>query len=458
MICGTSVRVKPDPADVMKKTEIPANATFVKRREYTYRPPAKAPEVVLVMPPVDKPIITREVRARHFKCTKDGKYKSLGRAPDDAYVNVKDSHTKGTSIESYEVNNDDQPSHEEILQRMNAKLKGIGNIHLRLPVVNVDGQMSVQLPVANVEGTGNIHVHLPADSLEDGDTRARLPMESTPVRQSNPAINATEPVPVENSLAGPRQSCVNIEPETINLEDSSEGPDKMLTNSGDQTPLVVTNTVETITSEINAAGPIITSVRSLGLANSSEFHAEPFNSALSSSGLTDSESLGPSTTEMPASDSVALSIGTNTLVMPSSGLASSVAISTGTNTSVMPSSELASSVALSEEPSKSIMPSSGPVERSVSEGAEFSAIPLTPSFQHVKSVIINNGPNYTQDITAVMPETVKPKKRKMFDKSRYTAFEKSEETSKLPEKIPKKPKLYSLNPFCVPISLLDISK
>ena len=560
-IGGTSERVNiPGQTKEIPEND-PPNATVIKRRNIVYKPPPKGPEIVLVMPPVNKPIIHREVKPRSFRCTKDGKYMSLGRHPkeghgqldnsikqsikerkiktsvrpsQETFVRASDTPVKQTTnhAESFvqTINDEssrDIPSHKEILIRMNAKLKqvkvpvqikqvkkssvemkktetkaietkvsettghatetsrdlqlrlvenektgtdGTGNIHLRLPIIDVDGHMELQLPEADIEESGNIHIHLAPDSLDSLDS-----LDSGPAQ-----------LEVPNTEAG--------------------------------------------SSESNEKGPVITSVHSIGQGTSAEFFAEPYIAPLQA----DSQSFGTGITNMPALNPVITSDGSDTSV-PSIRPESSAAVAAGPSTSFTPAGLMGLSSAESESCGRStasdfVAESNSSVKLSgghqslvaVCDGSNTSVTPfpghtvlepassdpynismsstvfpafsgpdasVTPSPGHVAVSAISSGPSTSPELTGSarllerqggcvvslsVPEQhsatefvlepvkkarkVNCKKRKAFEKSRYAPFEKSEETTKDPEKIPKKPKLYSLNPFCVPISLLDISK
>ena len=593
---GDYVQIKPDLAELTDKTQLnelqQQNTRVVKRKEYTYRPPSREPEVVLVMPPVDKPIVQVNVRDRAFTCTKDGKYKSLGKAnkgmlipnqKKDAQEPVLDATDKsrykdpnrGLSeevvVKKYNAvmrNNNEKLTVKDIQNAGNYKYKpktapkeNRGSICVKLPVKSVDGNIAVEFPVANIESTGNIHVQLSANNIENAKANVKIPnvVSST----GGPVNSVTDKAATKNyplSKTGQEtQTGVNTdksaEPPVLTVKDvpntqrSTKGPPLITAESRFESQ-AAPQTLERLAEHVKS--------KSVGLATSSPTNktVKMLSSTLSRTPGTPASKrvivirkpsgsatpAGLIATEIPApgpSTSVMLSPGPSPSIMPSKRLSTLKILSTGEIVSTASvgtdSSEVSSVGTVASEtpsidrdinavsstqsprpditvtgpvipasgsldsrstkvvridpvpaasvsnpvrsvqswavlnsavhvpgpqgltemsfpvmssPGQPVMQSPGPDNQTVPTVPEFSAVPFTQSEQQMDSV----------PVSGILRKTEKQRKKRAFDKSRYTAFVKEDEMTKYTEKAPKKPKLYSLNPFCVPISLLDIGK
>lgn len=585
---GKYVQIKPSPADLTDKKELSelekSKTIVVKRKEFTYRPPPKEPEVVLVMPPADKPIVMAKVPERHIRETKDGKYRPLSKVDDDMLIQ------RANVNEQFEISKDSSHktslSHEEILKKLNARIKKAenrytlediqsagkykyksktaakqshGNIKVKLPVKSIDGNIQVKFPVANVGRSGNIHVQLSAAKVEEN---LRNPMRGTP------GVNIDGPVAagVKTMTVVPKNSARNIaaqKPRTVlnnpeaafilTAEKMSALPQNRLT---DAPPMPVISSVSALGSASSAsvdsesleawkdlvAVPTGQSV-CLNTELASTYESVPVHKAaataaelgnalldepetsgldvkrpaasfgpvpvqliaatqlkkyveLPSSGL--AVSLAPEGSDvnvsrpeniakmslLASSPAVSVSSGASTraipstesltLTVPPTGQNASTALYTGPNTPASDTSNMLSagpsnSALLSAGSDTSVIPASGEpksagitssqairkhlrevlLSASISHGSESSAVPVSRTDQPTNDMSLNTSNEIAME---------KQKKRKAFDICRYTAFVKGDESSRQSEKALKKPKLYSLNPFCVPISLLDISK
>ena len=203
---GHYVQIKPEKAELTDKKQLAelrqCHQKVVKRKEYTYRPPPKEPEVVLVMPPVNKPVINVNVKDRNFRCSRSGKYKSLGKSSTPTMIHNKQMESQDAAEDNKErVKNNESLDDKERIRRYNATINKFGgqklsaqdieeaknyryeprtarkelqgHIRVKLPVKSVDGNIAVEFPVANIERTGNIHVQLSASNIESPHSGVR---------------------------------------------------------------------------------------------------------------------------------------------------------------------------------------------------------------------------------------------------------------------------------------------
>ena len=343
------VKVKEEPQD--PEWSIKGPVQYIKRHNYTYRPPVKGPQVVLVMPPKDKPIVQHTVTERKNRVSKNGKYKSLGRAKNDIVDAIKSSIIDASQAgEPDPTNMGDDPDTGAAIGQDSESFVGVSR-DADLVAVRIDSEPP---NISHQEIIRNLNARLlkKVNGPELVDTSVHV---SVPVREESDFLQPAE------------HRSVSI--------DSSETVDKSKETGS---PAVQMGSRKTVS------------------------HSSPAKDI-------QGHQLQPE--------------GQNAPQVVAEGLGSH-----STPQRLEASTELMGSTStISREPSYSEM-------EPLSEKPEFSATPLKRRMA--------NAPG-------------KGKKRKVFDKSRYSAFLKPDDQ---PEKLPKKPKLYSLNPFCVPISLLDVLK
>ena len=243
---GQYVQIKPEKAELTDKKQLTqlqqCHKRVVKRKEYTYRPPPKEPEVVLVMPPVDKPVVqvnVREVR----RTTQDGKYMSLGKASKPTLIHHHHPNpNKKINTQELVVNPNEYRSlyEKERAKRYNAAVnktggaklsakdiedisnyryeprtarkENLGSIRVKLPVKSFDGNVAVEFPVANIERTGNIHVQLSATNIENANENVKIPKAKRRATGSVTFGTVTEQFPRNDSIATNTEQEMDHEP------------------------------------------------------------------------------------------------------------------------------------------------------------------------------------------------------------------------------------------------------
>ena len=449
---GTMVRVEnqSDLTDGINKSPNKiAAAKYIKRREFTYRPPVIGPQVVLVMPPKDKPIIQPTVKERIYHGTADGKYKPLGKVTEGVCDKIKSSILKQTSL----LEETSNLSHKEILSKLNAKVKNANFQREEIKKENV----SATINTSAQEIEGNIHVRLVAEdktllsaaalpaveniSKKINDTFLNDDRLVMVKRFDNSAVRKNAYTPMAESLTAKETSQMNA---YTPMAASFTAEETVQVNA--YTPMTGSLTTEE-TVQVNSYTPV---TGSLSAEETVQVNAHtPMTGPLMAEETVQVNAYTPMTGSLSAKETVQMNAYT-----PMEGSFTAEETSTEQDKSQLQTGDLKIQADTPTERNDSFAvsadTSSTEMEREYVE-PEFSAIPLS---------MVNDTEQCELSIRTAKSSGSerKPKKRKAFDKSRYTAFVKSDPTSKQPEKLPKKPKLYSLNPFCVPISLLDVLK